>query len=660
MEKEARGTMGFARCCGALLGAWAMALPCGAAAAEKDEPAHILEQIVVTGTKTPHTLRDTPVETMVVDREEIGKTNAQNTMDVLKTIPGVSVSAHDDTFGAYTWNARMRGLSLNDGYAQILVDGQRVMGSGQSGGMGEYGIGLNQVPVDMIERIEVVKGPGSALYGSDAMAGVINIITRRTPEKQVAGAGAAHGWYTVRERIKNGVIEEPDEKNRNQSQAYAYFGGRPVDTIGYLLQYNQETAQDNGATRIDSGRHSLLAKVDADPTDRLRLFAKGEASDYEKEDDRKEESYRLSAGAEWQPGVGHLVAIKGYTYNWDFDHGFADNTYGHKFGDIGYHQMEGQYTWSADEIHTLTSGVEFQQQTIDFRIGNADGSTIAVDKGVDTASLYLQDEMAIPGGKMTLVPGLRYDDHSVFGEEVNPKLSAMYRLAETTTLRGSVGRAFKSPTIRQLYYDAPYGHGSYYVQSNPDLKPETAIGYSAGIEQWLTERNAMASVGYFRNDVKDLVTREDTGALYNGLPLQIYRNVEEATTRGVELIARIWPADGVSLALAYTYTDSENKESGKELPYAPVHQGSLTPAYELKDYGVGMSATISQSSRQYTDTGNTTRIDAHTVVDAKIYKLLCNTAKLSFETDNVFDSDKGDEGNFRTGRTFMLRFDFTL
>jgi outer membrane receptor for ferrienterochelin and colicins len=660
MKKEARGTMGFACCCGALLGAWAMALPCGEAAAGEDESAHILEQIVVTGTKTPHTLQDAPVETLVVDREEIGKTNAQNTMDVLKTIPGVSVSAHDDTFGAYTWNARMRGLSLNDGYAQILVDGQRVMGSGQSGGMGEYGTGLNQIPVDMIERIEVVKGPGSALYGSDAMAGVINIITRRIPEKQVASAGVAHGWYTVRERIRNGVIEEPDDKNRNQSQAYAYFGGRPMEMIGYLLQYNQETAQDNGATRIDSGRHSLLAKVDADPTDRLRLFAKGEASDYEKKDDRKEESYRLSAGAEWQPGAGHLVAIKGYTYNWDFDHGFTDNTYGHKFGDIGYHQMEGQYTWSADETHTLTSGVEFQQQTIDFLIGNADGSTIAVDRGVDTASLYLQDEMAIPGGKMTLVPGLRYDDHSVFGEEVNPKLSAMYRLAEATTLRGSVGRAFKSPTIRQLYYDAPYGHGSYYVQSNPDLKPETAIGYSVGLEQWLTEKNVMASVGYFRNDVKELVTRENTGALYNGLPLQIYRNIEEATTQGVELIARIWPADGVSLALAYTYTDSENKESGKELPYVPVHQGSLTPAYELKDYGVGMSATISRSSRQYTDTGNTAQIDAHAVVDAKIYKLLCNTAKLSFEADNVFDSDKGDEGNFRTGRTFMLRFDLTL
>lgn len=663
MKKEARGSMRCVVRCGAMLGGIALALSCGQAAAGedgRDASPHILDQIVVTGTKTPHTLQDTPVETLVVSREEIDKTNAQNIEGVLKSIPGLSVSAHDDTFGTYTWNAKMRGLSINDGYALVLVDGQRVMGSGQSGGMGEYGIGLNQIPVEMIEKIEVVKGPGSALYGSDAMAGVINIITRKIPRKPVAGAGVAYGWYTVRERLKNGVLEEPADKNRHQSQAYAYFGNHPLEKLGYLLQYNQESAQDNGAARIDSERDSVLVKVDVDPTKQLRLFAKGEASDYDKEDDRKEQSYRLSAGADWQPGAAHFLTLKGYTYSWDFDHGYLDNTYGHKFGGIAYQQMEGQYAWTANDTHVLASGTEFQRQTIDFRIDNADGSTIAVDREIDVASLYLQDEVSLPGGKMTLVPGVRYDDHSVFGAEVNPKLSAMYRFSAATTLRGSVGRAFKSPTIRQLYYDVPYGHGGYYMQANPDLKPETAIGYSAGVEHWLTEKNAMLSLGYFRNEVKELVTQEDTGTLYNGLPLLIYRNVEEATIQGAEFMGRLWAAGGGSLALAYTYTDSENKENGKDLPYTPEHQVSLTPAYELADYGVGLSATISQSSRQYTNSANTAQIDTHTVVDAKIYKQLRTTAKLSLEADNLFDSDKGDEGNFRTGRTLMLKFDLTL
>ncbi|MEW6501128.1 MAG: TonB-dependent receptor plug domain-containing protein, partial [Thermodesulfobacteriota bacterium] len=242
-----------------------------AMAREPSPPPHLLEQVVVTGTRTTHTLADTPVETQVIGREEIARTNAQNTVDLLKGIPGVSASAHDDTFGTYTWNARMRGLSINDGYALILVDGQRVMGSGQSGGMGEYGIGLNQIPVAMIERIEVVKGPGSALYGSDAMAGVINIITRRSPEKQRGGAGVAYGWYDIKERLKNGVAEEAHDTNRHQSQAYGWFGDRPLTRLGYLLHYSQESGEDSGEKRIDSDRHSLLAKVDLDPTDRLRL-----------------------------------------------------------------------------------------------------------------------------------------------------------------------------------------------------------------------------------------------------------------------------------------------------------------------------------------------------------------------------------------------------
>ena len=170
----------------------------------------------------------------------------------------------------------------------------------------------------------------------------------------------------------------------------------------------------------------------------------------------------------------------------------------------------------------------------------------------------------------------------------------------------------------------------------------------------------MGSVGYFRNNVKELVAREETGTLYNGLPLQIYRNIEKASTRGLEVIGRLWPAEGLSLALAYTYTDSENKENGKELTYTPTHQLSLTPACELKEYGVGLSATLAHSSRQYTNSANTASIGAHTVVDAKIWKLLRDNVTLALEADNLFDSDKGDEGNFRTGRTVTAKLDLAF
>lgn len=199
-----------------------------------------LKDIVVTGTRTPHALKDVPVETVLINREDIEKTNAQNAMDILKNIPGIDTSVHDDVFGTYTWRAKLRGLNFNDGYGLILIDGQRAMGCGQSGGMGEYGSGLNQISVDMIERIEVVKGPSSALYGNDAMAGVINIITKKTPKKATGSAGVSYGWYKVKEKEKNGKITKTsdDGHSRNISTTYVSYGDRISDGLGYLLHYN--------------------------------------------------------------------------------------------------------------------------------------------------------------------------------------------------------------------------------------------------------------------------------------------------------------------------------------------------------------------------------------------------------------------------------------
>ena len=633
--------------------AWTMAL----ADQGDSESIAVLPEVVVTATKTPHTLKDVPVETVVINRQDIERSNAQNVMDVLKTVPGITSAVHDDVFGTYTWRAKMRGLNFNDGYGLILIDGQRVMGSGQSGGMGEYGIGLNQIPVEMIERVEVVKGPSSALYGSDAMAGVINIITKKTPVKASVQAGVTYGWYKVKEKVKSdGSVEKPsdDGQSRNLSQAYVSFGDQPLEHMGYLIHYNYESGDDIRQDPIQSDRHSFMAKMNLAATDHLDILLKGEVSDYEKTDNRQEDSYRVSTGLEWRPSADHFLAVRGYTYMWDFVHGYPGYSYGYKHGDTGFNQAELQYTWYASDQQALTMGGEVQQQTIDYIINNADGTTIQVNEDVKTNSLYGQDEITF-FDDLTLVAGLRFDDHSNFGSEINPKLSLMYTLAEATVFRASAGRAFKSPTIRQLYYDSPYRHGDYYVQSNRDLQPEIGVGYSLGVEQWFWGDCLMTSIGGFRNEIKDMVIREDTGTLYNGLSLMIYQNVEEATTQGLELLAKMAYAD-FSITVSYTYTASENKETGKDLTYVPAHSFSLAPAYEWGQ-GFGVSGVLVYTGKQYKDNDNSSRIDAHTVVDTRIYKELGDKAKVSFEADNIFDSDKGDDGNYRSGRTLLVKMD---
>jgi len=141
-------------------------------------PKEVLMSVTVTGIKRPKYLKDTPVETAVITRKEIENSNAKNISEVLKIVPGFFIFG-ENVPGVSCYNSRLRGFDFDRGYNLVLIDGERVLG----GGMGEYGISVNQIPTEMIQQIEVVKGPASVIYGSDAVGGVVNIITKPVLEK---------------------------------------------------------------------------------------------------------------------------------------------------------------------------------------------------------------------------------------------------------------------------------------------------------------------------------------------------------------------------------------------------------------------------------------------------------------------------------------------
>jgi outer membrane receptor for ferrienterochelin and colicins len=633
--------------------------------AEEGESVTKLDEIVVTGTRTPHAIKDAPVETVLITREDIEQSNAQTVTDLLKTVPGMSVEGNDDIFGGASSRARLRGLSFNNGYGLILIDGQRMHGSSQSGAHGEYAVGLNQIPVSMIERIEVVKGPSSVLYGSDAMAGVINIITRKVPKKAISGAGAKYGWYKVSKSLNyytDAVVTPSDYgDSRIARTAYAYTGNKINDRMGFLLNYAHEDSEGTSTSPYDNNRDSAMGKFDIVFSDVASGWVKGEISEFKRTTSSvtEEDSYRIAAGMDFSPLENHRLMLKGYHYVDDFS---TSSRGGH----IGYDQGELQYTWYTKAGHVLTAGTEFQRQNIDYIMNNSAtvGSvtvktTTTVQEDVDTFSVYLQDEWTL-FDKLVLVPGIRYDNHSTFGDSFNPKLNVLYHLLKDTSLRASVGKSFKSPTIRQLYYDVPFWHSPFWIASNPDLQPEESIGYSVGIEQWLFDNKGMVNLSYFRNDIEDMVVTDTTGQTYEGAPLYIYENVDEATVQGVELTAQFYPTDSFSLTAGYTYTESEDESTGNDLTYTPDHAFTISPAYEYKPWGLGASGTLVYTSDQYTNTDNTRIQEAHTVVDGKIFKRLSKVSKLTFEVDNIFDSDRGDNRYTRAGRTFTIGIDMAF
>jgi len=641
-----------------LLIALALILLPGGLWAEENESTTRLDEVVVIGTRTPHAVKDSPVETVLITREDIEQSNAQTVSDLVKTVPGFSVGGNDDIFGGASSRARLRGLSFNNGYGLILIDGQRIHGSSQSGAHGEYAVGLNQIPVSMIERIEIVKGPSSVLYGSDAMAGVINIITKKVPDKATAGAGVKYGWYKV-SKGKNyytDAVTSPTDygSNRYTRTAYAYTGSKINEDMGFLIHYSHEDSEGTSLSPYENNRDSVMGKLDVDFTDTAKGWLKGELSNFKREDTSgpEEDSYRIAAGFDYTLSPSHQFIFKGYHYVDDF----STST---RSGDIGFDQAELQYTWHAPANHVVTSGIEFQRQSIDYIMDNSSSGTTTrttVVEDVDTFSIFLQDEWTL-FEKLVLVPGIRYDDHSTFGDSFNPKLSAMYRLTEGTTLRASVGKSFKSPTIRQLYYDVPFYHSPFWISSNPDLEPEESIGYSLSIEHTMLDDRLITSLAYFRNDVDNMVVTDRTGQTYEGADLYIYENVEEAMVQGIEVTAQFYLNDNCSVLFGYTYTDSEDESTGNELTYTPTHSFTITPAYEYVPWGLGISGTLQYNSDQYTDDDNTRVQDAHVVVDGKLFKRVGQVSKLTLEVDNIFDSDKGNDRYQRTGRTITLGLD---
>ena len=600
-----------------------------------------LDEIVITGTKTPHLLKDVPVQTVVITQEEIKNSSAQTVSDLLKTVPGLFVVS-EDIPGVTSWRSKLRGLDFNSGYGLILVNGQRVKG----GGMGEYGYGLNQVPLSAIERIEVIKGPGSVLYGSDAMLGVINIITKPCPEEAKMGVELAGGSQGT----KIGSAYAGTSMGNLGLFLNASISEADIGAYGYRSS-RDETYDDKRFDSRISYRFSDKVKGDlvlaVDDQDRTR--------NYKTEDVQRhnwDKKYRVAPTVDITIDEASSAVITGYYYNWEMnamESGSDSSGFTPTVGDMFYHDVEARYIRSFGERFCMTLGSEFLEEKLDYNMA---------DESVGTLSGYAQMEAGF-FENLTLVLGVRYDDHEKYGEYFSPKLSFMYRPFDDTAIRGSVGRGFKSPTIRQLYYTELYQHGTYWYRSNPNLEAETSWGYSLGVEQGLGRR-LLFDLTLYRNDINDKVLSVDTGEFEDGLPITTYENVSKAHTQGVELSLKAILARGLTGTFSYTFTDTEDEDTGNELTYVPTNNLSAGLTWKYAPLDLTLSGTLQYADKMYTNADNSEETEAYTVVDLKAVKALGKGFTFSIEGNNVFDSDYGQPDSDWVGPTVLVRLTMDL
>jgi outer membrane receptor for ferrienterochelin and colicins len=217
-----------------------------------------------------------------------------------------------------------------------------------------------------------------------------------------------------------------------------------------------------------------------------------------------------------------------------------------------------------------------------------------------------------------------------------------------------VGKGFKSPTIRQLYYNQLYQHSTYWYRSNPDLEAEESIGYSFSVEQGISDR-FLCELTLFRNDLDNKVLRVDTDETYDDLPITTYENASEAHTQGVEFTLKAILTDRLTGNISYAYMGTEDEDTGNELAYVPENNVTVGLVYAYSPWGVTFSVDTQYAGKMFTNSTNTSWTEDYILVDGKLSKKFGKRFTVSVEGNNVFDSDYGQPTRDWLGATYLAR-----
>lgn len=455
----------------------ALFVPLCYAASEQD---YDLGQIVVTPTRDARSVRDLSVSTSVLTAEEIEATNANTLTDALNVLPGVFV-LKTGQFGRS--DIAIRGQGSRGRRIMVLVDGKPEK-------MGLYGCTItNALPVDNVSRVEVLRGPGSVLYGSDALGGVINVITEKPATPSQGSATVSYGSF--------------------DTQEYLLKQGGKLDRFDYFLTFDK--AQSRGHLPNSDYRHqAYTGRLGYRLTDGLSASFSSRYFD-----GFKREPSPATAGTwnDYQRGAydftvdGHSDALSGMLkFYRDFGtHKFSDNTHSKDY-------TNGTLLHGSAAVfdgNTISAGMEFRQQG--GKVLNGGGTRGKYEK--DEQAVYVHDEQIL-FDKLIINSGLRYNHDELAGSGTSGEAGAVYHLFDTTSLRANVSKGFRSPQLNELRFSP---------QANPDLKPEVSWNYETGFNQKLGDK-ANVDFVYF-------ITRADN---FIRVSAGRFRNLDEVNFHGHE------------------------------------------------------------------------------------------------------------------------------
>ncbi|HEV8019280.1 MAG TPA: TonB-dependent receptor [Steroidobacteraceae bacterium] len=519
-----------------------------------------LQLVVVSATRVPTPALQIASSVTVITAEDIAARQERTIADVLKDVPGLNVVQTGGPGGVTS--VFIRGTNSN--HTKVLIDGIDVSDPSNSTGAFDFG----QLLAQDFERVEVLRGPQSGLYGSDALGGVINIITRSGSGPMQFTGGLEAGTFETFNQAGS-LSGSQDGFHYSANVEHFHAGAVPVTPLDLLLP---------GEARNDDSDDNLTlsTKLGYDVTPDLKLGLVARYTDIHL-DTTGEDFSSVFPFAGYPAPQQTTAATDEYftrlTALLDSFGGRLEQTFGLAFSHLRTSTVEPetpaalntgdrrQADWQGNiklmPTEMLVIGAQYERDDID--------QPISADQHISSGYAELQSQI---GAHWFSALNVRYDDNSQFGSKVTYRFAPAWVIQETDTkLKASVGTGFKAPTLSELYQNFPP-----FFFANPNLQPETSTGWDAGFEQGLFRDLVRFGVTYYHNDIHDLITTDVTG--------NSYANIGMATTQGIESFVRLQPVEQLTVEADYTYTEATDDATNEELLRRPKNKGTLIASWQ--------------------------------------------------------------------------------
>ena len=606
-----------------LVGAIAIAMGCSPVIfAEDTTNVTQLDPIVVTASKSAEKASEVPARISVISKEEIEKNPISNLSNILQKDASIYIKQNGG-LGQGT-NLLIRGTNPN--HVLLLKDGARLNTPNTLSPI--YPELLDTTNLD---RIEILKGPASVQYGTDAIGGVIQMITS-TPERNSAFVTGIYGEdNTYKAIIGTDLVSD--------AGFFAQIRGQSMESDGTHI-FN--TQPDNLKAAYDQKGYS--AKLGYDNKNNLNTSVeisqnKG-ANNYSDNGGisntakREFDNQLVSTRVEYKPTTN--ITINTRYSNFKDTQKYRESSPYH--ADTKRNEGDLNVKWQFTQAQNILVGTS---------IDNTEYQDVSILNGkqdIDSTGYYLQHQYKTD--KISTQLGVRLEDNEKFGTHNVGQGAIRYFVLPSTSIYANIGTAFRAPSLTELYYhsEADYGSfGIYHTYGNTNLKPEESTSYEIGLDHQFTPA-LTAYLSAYKTDVKNLIASTSSFDVATNTTTSTYENLNKAQFSGGEVGFK-WKQDDLFLSTEYAYVKTENKETGLEIAYRPKQTLTLTTGLENAVYGVSASV-IARSSSNAQNSSNPQKVPGYATVDLNAYWNINPNVKVFTNIENVGDAEYKTVYNF--------------